>query len=75
MENSYNGWTNWATWNTALHGDFETKDDINCFRDMIEEHKALLEENRYFHSMTYFDEINWEELYNSVEDEIGKEDN
>jgi hypothetical protein len=35
---------------------------------MIEEHESSIEENGYLHSMTYFDEINWEEIYNSVEE-------
>jgi len=68
MEGTYNGWANWATWNTLAHWNFETREDIDAFREMIEEHESSIEENEYLQSMTYFDEINWEEIYNSVEE-------
>lgn len=68
MEGTYNGWTNWATWNTWVSWCFETRDQIDSFKWMTEEYKASIE-NGYFQGMTYFDEIDWESIYEAVDRE------
>lgn len=76
MGNSYNGWANWATWNTWVSWCFETRDQIDSFKWMVEEYKASIE-NSYFQGMTCFDEIDWESIYEAVEDreDIDEDDN
>ena len=73
MEGTYNGWTNWATWNTWAHWNFETRGQVDYVRDMIEEHESSIE-NEYLQSMSYFDEINWDDIYEAVDRENAEED-
>lgn len=67
MEGTYNGWTNWATWNTFVHNNPESVADINAIKERVELFESSIEDS-YLKSMTYFSDINWEELYQKMKE-------
>jgi hypothetical protein len=68
MTDMYNSWANWATWNTWAHGDFESRGQVDYCREVIEEYESTIE-NGFLQSMTYFDEIDWDQIYEVVDRE------
>jgi hypothetical protein len=70
-DNTYNGWTNRATWLVNVWGNPESREDVQSIRDMLEEQHADLP-NGILKDMLVLSEINWDELeshFDEPEDE------
>jgi len=64
--NTYNGWTNRATWLVNLHFNPETKEDLDTAKSYIEEAEENLED-AFLKDFIDLSEINWEELEETLE--------
>lgn len=76
VNETYNGWTNRATWLVNVWGNPESKDDVQMLRDMLEDQYNELP-NGILKDMIDLDEINWDELmehFNDEEEEESEED-
>ena len=73
MDNTYNGWTNRATWLVNVWGNPESKEDVQSLRCMIEEQYDAME-NGIIKDMLDLSEINWDELESHFEDEEATEE-
>lgn len=73
---TYNGWTNRASWLVNVWGNPESKEDVQMLRDMLEDQYNELP-NGIIKDMIDLDEINWDELmehFNDEEEEESEED-
>ena len=68
MDTKYNGWTNRATWLVNVWGNPESKSDVECLREMLEEQYDALPDG-ILKDMVCLSEINWDELLEHFEDE------
>ena len=59
-DNTYNGWTNRATWLVNVWFNPESLDDVQSARAAIEEAKDAMPD--YMRDFLCTDEINWDEL-------------
>lgn len=66
MDNTYNGWTNRATWLVNVWFNPESKDDVLMARDTLE---SAIDELPDFLRDFVDTDINWEELMEHFEDE------
>ncbi|MHA1432931.1 MAG: DUF7249 family protein [Candidatus Heimdallarchaeota archaeon] len=65
-ENTYNGWTNRATWLVNIHFNPENQGDLDFAKETIEEAEENLE-NAFLKDFIDLSEINWEELEEALE--------
>lgn len=63
----YNGWTNRATWVINFHFNPQTKSDVQCIKDFVEQKIDLCD--NWMKDLMTDDEINWDELKESREEE------
>ena len=66
-----NGWTNRATWLVSVWFSPETRDDVQLAREVIEDVEDNLPD--FMRDFLCTDEINWDELMNSCDDEDDEE--
>jgi hypothetical protein len=69
---SYNGWSNHATWIINIWFNPETKADVQGIRELIEEEYDKLP--GYMKDLSAVNEINWEELEDSLDEEENEEE-
>jgi hypothetical protein len=72
-KDTYNGWTNRATWLVNVWGNPESKADVQGLREMLEEQYEALPDG-ILKDMLDLSEINWDELESHFEDEESEED-
>jgi hypothetical protein len=72
-DNTYNGWTNRATWLVNVWGNPESKQDVQDLRSMLEEQYEELP-NGILKDMLDLSEINWSELESHFDDEDSEGD-
>ena len=69
MDNTYNGWTNRATWLVWLHFEINSKSDLEYAREHIEQLEESIT-NNFLRDFVDFSSINWSEIEaNLIEDE------
>ena len=61
MSDTYNGWTNYATWRVSAWGDIKSKQGVEYIRDILEEQHRDMPDG-ILKDMIDLDEINWDEL-------------
>jgi hypothetical protein len=66
-DNTYNGWTNRATWLVNVWFNPESQDDVESARMAIEEAEDALPD--YMRDFLCTDEINWDELLEQFNEE------
>ena len=71
-DNTYNGWTNRATWLVNVWFNPESKDDVQSARETLE--SAVDDLPDFLKDFVCTDEINWEELESHFDDEEGEEE-
>jgi hypothetical protein len=71
-DNTYNGWTNRATWLVNVWFNPESREDVDCARKALEEAWEAIPD--FMRDFCTIDEINWEELMEHFEEEEYKED-
>lgn len=71
MSNTYNGWTNRATWLVVVWGNPEGKQDVEDIREMLGEQYDDMPDG-ILKDMLDLDEINWQELIDSFDEEEGE---
>ena len=70
--NTYNGWTNRATWLVNVWGNPESKEDVQMLREMLEvQYDAM--DNGILKDMLDLSDINWEELESHFDEEETEE--
>jgi hypothetical protein len=67
-DNTYNGWTNRATWLVNVWFNPESQDDVESARMAIEEAEDALPD--YMRDFLCTNEINWDELLEQFNEEI-----
>jgi len=70
-DNTYNGWTNRATWLVNVWFNPESKEDVQMARDMLDD---AIDQLPDFLKDFVDTDINWEELESHFEDESGEGD-
>jgi hypothetical protein len=68
MTDTYNGWTNRATWLVNVWFNPESQDDVESARMAIEEAENALPD--YMRDFLCTNEINWDELLEQFNEEI-----
>lgn len=71
-DNTYNGWTNRATWLVNVWFNPESRDDVEAARESIE--SAEDEMPDFMRDFLCTDEINWNELFQHCEEEEEEDD-
>lgn len=66
-DNTYNGWTNRATWLVNVWFNPESRDDVESARMAIEEAEDAMPD--YLRDFLCTDEINWDELLEHFNEE------
>lgn len=66
-DNTYNGWTNRATWLVNVWFNPESQDDVESARMVIEEATDAMPD--YMRDFLCTDEINWDELLEQFNEE------
>ena len=67
-DNTYNGWTNRATWLVNVWFNPESQDDVESARMAIEEATDAMPD--YMRDFLCTNEINWDELLEQFNEEI-----
>lgn len=73
MANTYNGWTNRATWLVNVWGSPESRQDVESLRSYIDEEYDNMP-NGILKDMIDINDINWDELLEHFEDEEEEEE-
>lgn len=73
MANTYNGWTNRATWLVNVWGNPESRQEVESLRYHIEEEYDNMPDG-ILKDMIDINEINWDELLEHFEDEEEEEE-
>jgi hypothetical protein len=66
-KDTYNGWTNRATWLVNVWGNPESVDDVRAIREQLEEQYHEMPDG-ILKDMLDLSEINWEELESHFEE-------
>ncbi len=72
-DNTYNGWTNRATWLVNVWGNPESREDVESLRSMLEEQYDEMP-NGILKDMLDLSDINWDELMEHFEEESEEEE-
>jgi hypothetical protein len=72
-DNTYNGWTNRATWLVNVWGNPESRADVEFLREMLEEQYDALPDG-ILKDMVDLSEINWDELMSHFEETEGDDE-
>lgn len=72
-DNTYNGWTNRATWLVNVWGNPETRADVEYLRDSLEDQLNELPDG-ILKDMIDLSEIDWEELASACDPETDDEE-
>lgn len=71
-DNTYNGWTNRATWLVNVWFNPESREDVESAKCVIEEAEDSLPD--FMRDFLCTSEINWQELESHFEEEESEED-
>lgn len=72
-DNTYNGWTNRATWLVNVWGNPESRADVEFLRESIEEQYDEMPDG-ILKDMLDLSDINWDELLEHFEEETEEEE-
>lgn len=73
MANTYNGWTNRATWLVNVWGNPESRQDVEFLKETLDEEYDNMPDG-ILKDMINIEEINWDELLEHFKDEEEEED-
>jgi len=75
MENTYNGWTNYATWRINLEFGFSNDDnyigtDAEELKEIVEDslEDACSNELTLNYALAFIDDVNWDEIARHIEE-------